>query len=152
MNVWMLNIRLTKSRYMCHISHTCVSAYNIVKQFLPGITQSKLDKNSDNQECKNPEINSLPRTDQGHTTRENIKVENPHISLEPVDKAPTNSDNIKENNAHNSVGNSNKTPTSSSSTKVNNPHPLMVPTDTQKENHSQKTENPASTDTSSGIT
>ena len=137
---------------MYHISHTCVSAYYIVKQFLPGITQSKLGGNSDSQECKNPEISSLQRTGQGQTTRENIKVDNPHTALGPVDKAPTNSDNIKENNAHNSVGNSNKTPISSGSTKVNNPHPLRVPIDTQKENHSQKTENPASTDTSSGIT
>ena len=137
---------------MYHISHTCVLAYYIVKQCLPGITQSKLGGNSDNQECKNPEINSLQRTDQGQTTRENIKVDYPHTALEPVDKAAINSDNIKENNPHNSAGNSNKTPTSSSSTKVNNPHPLMVPTDTQKENHTQKTENPVSTDNSSGIT
>ena len=130
-----------------------VKAYYIVKIFPTGITQSKLDENSKNQKCTYLETNKPPKklTDKGQTTRDNIKVDNPHIAVQPAVKAPTNSDNIKENNPHNSVGNSNKAITSSSSTKVNNPHPIMVPTDTRKENHSQKTENPASTDTSSGI-
>ena len=93
--------------------------------FSTGITQSKLDEYSKNQECKNPETNTQKKM------------------------TPNNSDNIKLNNPHTPVGPPDESQASNDTTKMSNP--LMVPTDIQKKKENHVPDKPASTHAAPGI-